>query len=128
MPALIVQKDPNARKLWRKALLQRGFRVTSTDCMDQARARTDPGRPLDLVLLDLCDDTPGRLNFASATAETRPDCHFILLTGAARQDPETLRRTVPPRSTVLRKPVDIERIAAELDALGARLSQDASRG
>lgn len=117
MTALLVQEDPNARRLWRAALTDRGHEVVETDCLDEAQARLD--RDPDILLLDLCLGLRSGLTLARNAARDRPDRHFILLTGAAQHDRIRLARRVPQNSILLCKPVDVERMAAELDTIRA---------
>lgn len=123
MNVLIVEDDPNLRRLCRGVFGDRGYAVTETSGLaeaGQALAR----RRFDLMVLDLYLGREKCLALIEQAAWTNPDTGVVVVTGAAEPGLPLGAGVV---HSVLRKPVDIEDLQAVAARTIAAAAQDHHR-
>ncbi|MCV6597746.1 MAG: response regulator [Mangrovicoccus sp.] len=107
MNVLIIEDDPNLRRLWRSALCRLGYEVDEVAALAAAQQAIDRRR-YDIVLLDLYLAQERGLSFISQTVSAQPDCDVLILAGSALPCESEFFAASPAVRAVLRKPVDVE--------------------
>ena len=108
---LVVEDDPNLRALWGAVIEGAGHRALLVE--DEPTAReTLMSEPFDLVLLDLFLGQRDGVSVASFATYLNPACKVVVITGTSLYAQGELFAMAPSIWAVMRKPVDIEDIAA----------------
>ena len=108
---LVVEDDPNLRALWGAVIEGAGHRAVLVE--DEPTAReTLMSEPFDLVLLDLFLGERDGVSVASFATYLNPACKVVVITGTSLYARGELFAMAPSIWAVMRKPVDIEDIAA----------------
>ncbi|MGB0661619.1 MAG: response regulator [Mangrovicoccus sp.] len=114
MNILIVEDDPNLRKLWALVFEERDHRVWSVEMVSDA-GRLLTQHCFDLVLLDLYLGRETGLEVAALAHQENPACRIVVVTGSSVFPNGELFEMAPGIASVLRKPVDIEHLVAVCD-------------
>lgn len=121
---LIVENDPNLRRLWRSCVEMRGIVVQEADSTRSAlqMARV---QPFDVAVLDLYLGADDVFRLAAELTAVNAECEFVVLAGSDRFDRARIAQAMPAVGVILHKPVDVEDMNAVCDAA---LQQDALEG
>ena len=111
MKVLVVEDDPNLRALW-GAVIERAGHVARQVETEPAARELLMAEPFDLVLLDLFLGESDGVAVANFATYLNPACKVVVITGTALYPKGELFAMAPSVWAVMRKPVDIEDIAA----------------
>ena len=117
MNILIVEDDPNLRLLWDQEFSSTGHRVVSASTAIDARAAL-LSEPFDMVLVDLYLGKAAGQSLADLAASSNGTCRVVMITGTSSYTCCELYEMSPAVTSVLRKPIDIEHLAAVCDHIG----------
>ena len=111
MKVLVVEDDPNLRALWGAVIEQAGHVARQVETEPDAREAL-MAEPFDLVLLDLYLGERDGLSVANFATYLNAACKVVVVTGSSAYSKGELFAMAPSVWAVMRKPVDIEDIAA----------------
>jgi DNA-binding NtrC family response regulator len=111
LKVLVVEDDPNLRALWGAVIEQAGHVARQVETEPRAREAL-MAEPFDLVLLDLYLGERDGLSVASFATYLNAACKVVVVTGSSAYPKGELFAMAPSVWAVMRKPVDIEDIAA----------------
>jgi signal transduction histidine kinase/ActR/RegA family two-component response regulator len=116
---LMVDDDNMVREALAGELEDRGFHVTTASDGLGALALVDGGEAMDVLVTDFSMPGMNGLSLIREVRRRRPDAPALLLTGYAEAGAEASLTRVPDRlTTLLRKPISGEDLAARVTGLG----------
>jgi signal transduction histidine kinase/ActR/RegA family two-component response regulator len=112
---LIVEDQTEVRSQIADALIEKGYTVVEAGDGTVGLRVLESGEPLDLLITDVGLPGLSGIRLAEAARAWRPDLPILVITGYVGRSLETLR--LAPNVEVLRKPFDLEELAARAHAL-----------
>jgi CheY-like chemotaxis protein len=83
---LLVEDEPGVRRLVRRMLVERGYRVLEAACGEEALAVYEQQRaPVDLVLTDIVMPSMGGNELAALLLARRPSLSVLFMTGYSEE-------------------------------------------
>jgi PAS domain S-box-containing protein len=115
---LVVDDEPIIAEVLAEGLRTAGYRVTQALSGATALVLLDAGEAADLVVSDLSMPEMDGLEFISAVRKRRPEMPAVLLTGFADEAAAVKVEAIDEdNTTLLRKPVTVEKLAHEVEML-----------
>lgn len=111
---LLVDRDQDARQIYKAYLEHRGYSVIDTADGQQGLDLAREHRPA-LVIGDLPQDVPGHSPFVDALRRQGTDAPILVVTSRAMDEEVAAARAIS--ESVLTKPVAPERVFAEVERL-----------
>ncbi len=108
---LLVDDDPDVRRMLADALESLGYRVTQAEDGEAGLARLDAARP-DLVIVDFAMPGMSGAEVAAAIRARRPELPIVFASGYS--DTAAIERALGPNAPLLRKPFRLDELQAAL--------------
>jgi CheY-like chemotaxis protein len=116
---LLVEDDPSVRHITARILRRHGYTVVEASRPSEARAISESGDRIDLLLTDLVMPEMTGVKLADELMLTRPDLHVLYMTGhAGAALTQTQSELLEPEERVIHKPFTsdalLDRVRASL--------------